>query len=332
MSETSSVLVTGGAGFIGSHLVERLLGMGRRVVVVDNFSDFYDPAIKRRNVGVVSGNRRYTLREGDIRDQAFMEEVFRTGEFECVVHLAAMAGVRPSIEHPRYYNDVNINGTMNVLECCRRHGGRPSGRPRLVFGSSSSVYGVNTKVPFSEDDRVERAISPYAATKLANEVMCHTYHHLYSFPVVCLRFFTVYGPRQRPEMAIAKFIRLVEAGDEVPMFGDGTSQRDYTYCDDIVDGIVAAMGIDARASARGGFEVINLGNSRTVELRELIALIEAATGRTARIKQLPSQPGDVPITYADIGKAKRLLGYSPNYPIERGIERAVAWYRERPAT
>jgi len=325
MGKTSSVLVTGGAGFIGSHLVERLLGMGRRVVVIDDFCDFYDPSIKRRNVALVKDNPGYTLREGDICDQTFMGNVFRAGEaegpFDCVVHLAAMAGVRPSIEHPRHYNDVNINGTMNVLECCRAYG-----RPRLVFGSSSSVYGVNTKVPFSEDDRVEKAISPYAATKLANEVMCHTYHHLYSFPVVCLRFFTVYGPRQRPEMAIAKFIRLVEAGDEVPMFGDGTSRRDYTYCDDIVDGILASMKLDC------GFEVINLGNSRTVELRELIALIEAATGKTARIKQLPSQPGDVPITYADIGKAKRLFGYSPNYPIERGIERAVAWYRERPAT
>jgi UDP-glucuronate 4-epimerase len=330
MSAHASVLVTGGAGFIGSHLVERLLGMGQRVVVVDNFCDFYDPGIKRHNVSLVSDSPGYTLREGDIRDQAFMEDVFRAdaaeGPFDCVVHLAAMAGVRPSIEHPRHYNDVNINGTMNVLECCRHHG-----RPRLVFGSSSSVYGVNTKVPFSEEDRVEQAISPYAATKLANEVMCHTYHHLYGFPVVCLRFFTVYGPRQRPEMAIAKFIRLIEAGDEVPMFGDGTSRRDYTFCDDIVDGIVASMELEAPASADGLFEVINLGNSRTIELRELIALIEAATGKTARIKQLPAQAGDVPITYADISKAQRLLGYRPNYPIERGIERAVAWYREQPA-
>jgi UDP-glucuronate 4-epimerase len=329
MDKQASVLVTGGAGFIGSHLVERLLAMGRRVVVVDNFCDFYDPAIKRRNVALVEGKRGYTLRKGDIRDRLFLDEVFGADRFDCVVHLAAMAGVRPSIEHPRYYNDVNINGTLNVLECCRHHGELPAERPRLVFGSSSSVYGVNTKVPFSEEDRVERAISPYAATKLANEVMCHAYHHLYGFPVVCLRFFTVYGPRQRPEMAIAKFIRLIEAGDEVPMFGDGTTRRDYTYCDDIVDGIVAAMALDAPASARGTFEIINLGNSRTVELKQLIGLIAAALGKEPRIKELPLQPGDVPITYADISKAQRLLGYNPNYPIERGVEQAVAWYREQ---
>ncbi len=324
MGDTGCVLVTGGAGFIGSHLVKRLLGLGWRVAVVDNFCDFYDPAIKRRNVALVEGKSGFTLREGDIRDAAFLQDVFKADRFDCVVHLAAMAGVRPSIEQPRTYSDVNVNGTLNVLECCRAHG-----RPRLVFGSSSSVYGINTKVPFSESDRVERAISPYAATKLAGEVMCHTYHHLYGFSAVCLRFFTVYGPRQRPEMAIAKFIRLIEADYEVPMFGDGTSRRDYTYCDDIVDGILGAMELDARASARGGFEIINLGNSRTVELRALIGLIAAALGKEARIKQLAPQPGDVPITYADISKAQRLLGYSPNFPIERGIERAVAWYREQ---
>ena len=329
MSGQGAVLVTGGAGFIGSHLVERLLAMGRRVVVVDSFCDFYDPAIKRRNVALVEGKQGYTLRKGDIRDREFLDGVFTAERFDCVVHLAAMAGVRPSIEQPRYYQDVNINGTLNVLECCREHGDQPDDRPRLVFGSSSSVYGVNTKVPFSEEDRVERAISPYAATKLANEAMCHTYHHLYGFPVVCLRFFTVYGPRQRPEMAIAKFIRLIEAGDEVPMYGDGTTRRDYTYCDDIVDGIVAAMELDAPASEGGTFEIVNLGNSRTIELRELIGLIAAALGKEPRIKELPLQPGDVPITYADISKAQRLLGYSPNYPIERGVEHAVAWYREQ---
>jgi UDP-glucuronate 4-epimerase len=313
MGEASSVLVTGGAGFIGSHLVERLLGMGRRVVVVDSFCDFYDPAIKRRNVALVEGKRGYALREGDIRDQAFMEAVFEAERFDCVVHLAAMAGVRPSIEQPRYYNDVNINGTMNVLECCRLFG-----LPRLVFGSSSSVYGVNTKVPFSEEDRVERAVSPYAATKLANEV-------------ICLRFFTVYGPRQRPEMAIAKFIRLIEVGGEVPVFGDGSTRRDYTYCDDIVAGIVASMALEPAAPDQSLFEIINLGNSRTVELRELIGLIEQATGKTARLKHLPEQPGDVPVTYADISKARRLLGYQPNYPVEHGIEQAVAWQRSHAA-
>ena len=318
MGEQESVLVTGGAGFIGSHLVERLLSEGRRVVVVDNFCDFYDPAIKRGNVAAVAGQPGFTLAEGDIRDAAFLDGVFQAHKFDCVVHLAAMAGVRPSIEQPRTYSEVNVDGTLNVLECCRHYG-----RPRLVFGSSSSVYGTNTKVPFSETDRVERAISPYAATKLAGEVLCHTYHHLYGFPVVCLRFFTVYGPRQRPEMAIAKFIRLIDSGEAVPMFGDGTSQRDYTYCDDIVDGILGAMGLDA------GFEIINLGNSRTVGLRGLIGLIEAALGKRARIEALPPQPGDVPITYADIAKAERLLGYRPNFPIEPGIERAVAWYRER---
>jgi len=320
MGDTDSVLITGGAGFIGSHLVERLLGLGRRVVVVDNFCSFYDPAIKRRNVAAVEGQSGFTLCEGDIRDAAFLDEVFGAHGFGCVVHLAAMAGVRPSIADPRTYSEVNVGGTLNVLECCRAHGG-----PRLIFGSSSSVYGVNEKVPFSEDDRVERAISPYAATKLAGEVLCHTYHHLYGFPVVCLRFFTVYGPRQRPEMAIAKFIRLIDSGGEVPMFGDGTSRRDYTYCDDVVDGILGAMELSKE------FELINLGNSRTVALRELIGLIEAALGKAARIKELPSQPGDVPITYADITKAERLLGYSPNFPIERGIEQAVAWYRAQPS-
>lgn len=323
MGDTSSVLVTGGAGFIGSHLVERLLSEGRRVVVVDNFCGFYNPAIKRENVALVAGRPGFTLAEGDIRDAAFLDGVFQAHKLDCVVHLAAMAGVRPSIEQPRTYSEVNVDGTLNLLECCRARGARAPGRPRLVFGSSSSVYGTNTKVPFSEADRVERAISPYAATKLAGEVLCHTYHHLYGFPVVCLRFFTVYGPRQRPEMAIAKFIRLIDAGEAVPMFGDGTSQRDYTYCDDIVDAILGAMGLDA------GFEIINLGNSRTVGLRELIGLIEAGLGKRARIEALPPQPGDVPITYADIAKAKRLLGYSPNFPIELGIERAVTWYRER---
>ncbi len=316
-SSKTKILITGGAGFIGSHLVERLLKMGEEVVCLDNFNDFYDPQIKRNNIRVSLENPRFNLAEGDIRDLDFLDNLFGTHRFDMVIHLAAMAGVRPSIEQPQLYNEVNVMGTTNLLEQCKLKSIK-----KFIFGSSSSVYGINSKVPFSEEDRVEQAISPYGATKLAGEVICHTYHHLYGISVVSLRFFTVYGPRQRPEMAIHKFIRLISSGEEVPMYGDGSSCRDYTYVDDIIDGIVASVSLDCR------FEIINLGNSRTIKLKDLISLMEKQLGKRAKIKPLPNQPGDVPITYADISKARRLLNYHPNFPIEKGLAKMVDWYLE----
>lgn len=315
------VLVTGGAGFIGSHFTERLLKSGRKVICLDNFDPFYDPAIKRANLIPSLRHPDFTLVEGDIRDPAALSGIFQSNEVATVVHLAAMAGVRPSVENPQLYNEVNILGTTNLLQQCHE-----AGVSKFVFGSSSSVYGLNDKVPFSEDAPVGRTASPYGATKLAGEVLCHTYHHLYGIPTVCLRFFTVYGPRQRPEMAIHKFIRLVHEAQEVPVFGDGTSQRDYTYIDDIVNGIVSAMELDCQ------FEVVNLGRSETVVLLEMIHLIEGALGTKARIKFLPLQMGDVPITFASVEKAGRLLGYSPAVSIGEGIDRTVRWYQEKRAT
>ena len=313
-----NVLVTGGAGFIGSHLVERLLGEGRwRVHVVDDFNDFYDPAVKRRNVAPHLSREDFRLTEADIRDRDALESVFRESAFDCVVHLAARAGVRPSLVEPLLYAETNIRGTLNLLERARAHGVR-----QFVFGSSSSVYGENEKVPFSEDDPVGRPISPYAATKAAGELLCHTYSHLWGLRCVCLRFFTVYGARQRPDLAIHKFARLISEGRPLPVFGDGTTRRDYTFIDDIIAGVRAA--IDYEASA---FEVFNLGESRTVSLSELIALLERGLGREALIERRPTQPGDVPQTFADISKARRLLGYDPQTPIEEGIRRFVEWFR-----
>ncbi|MDQ3744747.1 MAG: GDP-mannose 4,6-dehydratase [Acidobacteriota bacterium] len=313
-----SVLVTGGAGFIGSHLVERLLGEGLwRVHVVDDFNDFYDPVVKRRNVAPHLSREDFHLTEADIRDRDALESVFRESAFDCVVHLAARAGVRPSLVEPLLYAETNIRGTLNLLELARAHGVR-----QFVFGSSSSVYGENEKVPFSEDDPVGRPISPYAATKAAGELLCHTYSHLWGLRSVCLRFFTVYGARQRPDLAIHKFARLISEGKPLPVFGDGTTRRDYTFIDDIIAGVRA--GIDYEASA---FEIINLGESRTVSLSELIALLERGLGREALIERRPTQPGDVPQTFADISKARRLLGYDPQTPIEEGIRRFVEWFR-----
>lgn len=310
-----AILVTGGAGFIGSHLVERLLA-AEEVVCIDEFNDFYDPAIKRSNLQNALENPRFYLREGDIRDLCFLDAVF--GEFAVteVVHLAARAGVRPSLQDPLLYEDVNGRGTLNLLELCRKHQ-----VGRFIFGGSSSVYGINNKIPFSEDDEISKPVSPYAATKRANELMCYTYHHLYGIQVTVLRFFTVYGPRQRPEMAIHKFTRLVDEGLEVPLYGDGSSRRDYTYVDDIIHGVMAA-----RASVFP-YEIFNLGESRTTELRELVALIEKALGKKARIKYLPDQPGDVPVTYADISKARKVLGYNPQISVEEGIPLFVEWYQ-----
>ncbi|MBV8858281.1 MAG: GDP-mannose 4,6-dehydratase [Acidobacteria bacterium] len=313
-----NVLVTGGAGFIGSHLVARLLAEGRwRVTVVDDFNDFYDPALKRRNVEPHLGRGDFALREADIRDRAALGEVFKGAGFDCIVHLAARAGVRPSLAEPVLYTETNIDGTVNLLELARAHGVR-----QFVFGSSSSVYGENEKVPFAEDDPIFKPISPYAATKAAGELLCHTYSHLFGLRCIALRFFTVYGARQRPDLAIHKFARLISEGKPIPVFGDGTTRRDYTYVDDIVAGVRAALDYEA-----SDYEVVNLGGSRTVSLSELIALLERELGRKAVIDRQPTQPGDVPRTYADVSKARRLLGYDPRTPIEEGIRRFVEWFK-----
>ena len=315
-----NVLVTGGAGFIGSHLVARLLAEGGwRVVVLDDFNDFYDPALKRRNVEPHLGREGFELREADIRDRAALEEIFEETKFDVIVHLAARAGVRPSLAEPVLYTETNINGTVNLLELARGHGVR-----QFVFGSSSSVYGENKKVPFAEDDPVSRPISPYAATKAACELLCHTYSHLFGLRSVCLRFFTVYGARQRPDLAIHKFARLISEGKPIPVFGDGTTRRDYTYVDDIIAGVRAAMDYEAST-----YEVINLGGSRTVSLSELIALLERELNQKAVIDRQPPQPGDVPQTFADVSKARRLLGYDPQTPIEEGVRRFVEWFKSR---
>ena len=312
-----NVLVTGGAGFIGSHLVDCLMSESRRVTVVDNFDPFYDPALKRANLAPHLGREHFELIEADITDAAAMQELFARRRFDAVVHLAARAGVRPSLEDPLAYEATNVRGTYALLEAARR-----SGVQQFVFGSSSSVYGVNARVPFSEDDPIAQPISPYAATKIAGEAACHAYSHLYGMRVICLRFFTVYGARQRPDLAIHKFARLIEAGRPVPLFGDGRTRRDYTYVDDIIAGVVAALGYEASA-----FEVINLGDAATVELRRLVELLEQALGKRALIEWQPAQPGDVPITCANIEKARRLLAYDPKTPIEAGLKKFVAWLR-----
>ncbi len=312
------VLVTGGAGFIGSHLTRRLLGRGERVTVLDSFHDFYDPAVKRANVAAFLERGDYRLVEGDIRDEALVDRLFAESGFTAVVHLAARAGVRPSLAQPIVYEDVNCIGTLRLLEAARHHGPES-----FVFGSSSSVYGINEKVPFAEDDPVDLPISPYATTKRAGELLCFNYHHLYGLRTSCLRFFTVYGPAQRPEMAIHKFTDLLARGRAVPLYGDGSSRRDYTFIDDIVDGVVAAMDLAP------GFEIFNLGGAETTALADLVRWLAEELAVEPRIDYLPDQPGDVPITYADVSKAARLLGYSPKVPIREGLRRFVAWYRQR---
>lgn len=310
-------LLTGGAGFIGSHLTRRLLGRGDRVTVLDDFNDYYDPARKRANVAPFNERDGYRLVEGDIRDTELVDSLFADGGFDSVIHLAARAGVRPSLRQPILYEDVNCIGTLRLLEAARHHG------PRIfVFGSSSSVYGINRKVPFAEDDRVDLPISPYATTKRAGELLCFNYHHLYDLKVSCLRFFTVYGPAQRPEMAIHKFTDLLARGEVIPLYGDGGSRRDYTYIDDIVDGIEAALDLAP------DFEIFNLGGAETTALSDLVRWLAEELAVTPRIEYLPDQPGDVPITYADVSKAARMLGYSPKVPIRQGLERFVAWYRK----
>lgn len=307
------VLVTGGAGFIGSHTLRKLNQLGHETALLDEFNDFYDPAIKRANAAA----NRARIYEGDIRKPADVESAFQDFKPDAIIHLAARAGVRPSLEEPQLYIDTNITGTLNILEGMRRHGIK-----RLVFGSSSSVYGCNTKVPFAEEDQISRTISPYAATKVAGEHLCSVFSHLYDLDIVALRFFTVYGPGQRPDLAIHKFCRLIWEGKTIDQFGDGSTRRDYTFVDDIVDGVTKAL-----LHPVAGYDVFNLGESRTVELRELIHLIESALGRKARIQLKPDQPGDVPVTFADITKSRKLLGYDPRIPIEEGIPRFVEWFK-----
>jgi len=310
------VLVTGGAGFIGSHLCEALLEQGREVQVLDNFNDFYDPEIKRRNIKTALAHSAYSIMEGDIRNQELVSELMATFRPQAVIHLAAMAGVRPSIAMPHLYNDVNIAGTTVLLEASREHSVQ-----NFVFGSSSSVYGSHDQVPFSEEDILNRPVSPYAATKLAGEQLCFTYHHLYDIPVSCLRFFTVYGPRQRPEMAIHLFARKIMNGDSITIYGDGSSRRDYTYIDDIINGVIRSL------DRPQNFEIFNLGESRTVGLSEMVSILEDTIGLEADILYEPDQPGDVPVTYADVTKAGRVLGYEPSVPIEEGIRLFVKWLK-----
>jgi UDP-glucuronate 4-epimerase len=310
-----SVLVTGGAGFIGSHLCEALLSAGRDVVALDDFDDFYDPDVKRANLAACGRSPRFKLVVGDIRDGQALDALLSGGAVELIVHLAARAGVRPSIQ------DVNVGGTAVLLEAARRHGVH-----KFIFASSSSVYGNNRKVPFAESDNVDHPISPYAATKKAGELLCHTYHHLFGIDVTCLRLFTVYGARQRPDLAIHKFARLIEAGEPIPVFGDGSMERDHTYIDDIIDGMLRAI------ERCEGYHIYNLGESRPVTLIQLVAALEAALGKQATISRRPPQPGDVEQTYADTSLAKHDLGYQPATRLEDGLERFVAWLRGEPAS
>ncbi|RPJ83678.1 MAG: NAD-dependent epimerase/dehydratase family protein [Acidobacteria bacterium] len=309
------VLVTGGAGFIGSHACEHLLDRGDEIVVVDNCNDFYDPRIKARNLDNVRARGHFPFYCQDLLDRPALSEVFKTHQPSAVLHLAAYAGVRPSLENPVLYTQVNVTGTAGLLELAREFG-----VTNFVFASSSSVYGINSKVPFAEEDPISQPVSPYAATKRAAELLCFTHHHNHGLPISCLRFFTVYGPRQRPEMAIHKFVRTIVNDGEIPVYHQGKSERDYTYVDDVVQGILGAL------DRPDGFQIYNLGNSRTVPLMRLIELVETALRKKARIKLLPAQAGDVPITYADISRAREHLGYSPETPIEEGIPKFVEWY------
>ncbi len=317
MGSFGPVLVTGGAGFIGSNLVDRLLDDGEQVVALDNFDRFYDPNQKRRNLENALSREGFRLVEGDIRDREGLDRLFEGNRIGTVVHLAARAGVRPSIENPELYTSVNLDGTTKLLEACRRHG-----VSRFLFGSSSSVYGNNRKIPFAENDPVDRPISPYAATKKAGEVLCHAHHHLFGMRISCLRFFTVYGPRQRPEMAIHRFTREIDSGEAVQQFGDGSSARDYTYVDDIVEGILAAM------ERTRGYHIWNLGGSKTITLSSLIRRIAERLGKEPIIRVRPVQPGDVERTWADTTLAGAELGWKAQVGIEEGLDRFVAWFRK----
>lgn len=309
------ILVTGGAGFIGSHLTEHLLRSGCEVSVIDDLNDFYSPEFKRDNLIAIQKVAPIRFFECDICDQDRVFEAVEAVRPEMIIHLAARAGVRPSLEQPLLYERVNVSGTMVLLEACKAFGVQ-----KFVFASSSSIYGIANRVPFSEEDTRDLPISPYAATKIAGEKICYTYSHLYGINAVCLRFFTVYGPRQRPDLAICKFTGMIDRGDPIPVFGDGSSGRDYTYIDDIVEGVMAATQLDC------SFDVFNLGNAHPVELNTLIATIEDTLGKKAHIRKLPLQPGDVPITFADIRKAGKVLGYTPKTTLQEGVRKFVDWY------
>ncbi len=310
-----AILVTGGAGFIGSHLIERFLREGEKVVCIDDFNDYYDPRVKRANIQPFLQEKHFQLYEADIRDSRAIDEIFEMEDIRAVVHLAARPGVRDSLNDPQLYTQVNIQGTLNILEGVRRKGIR-----KFIFGSSSSVYGLSRRIPFREDDSADKPVSPYAAGKRAGELLCYTYHQLYQISMTILRFFTVYGPRGRPEMAIYKFTRLIDEGRDIPVYGDGRSQRDYTYVSDIIQGITSAL------RENFSFEVFNLGGGKTVELKYMISLLEKSLQKKAGIKYCPEQSGDVPLTTADIGKARKLLKYAPRVPLPEGIEKFIQWY------
>jgi UDP-glucuronate 4-epimerase len=312
-------LVTGGAGFIGSHVCERLLQSGHAVWALDDLNPFYSPAVKEKNLReIASLGKPFTFVAKDLSDVKALEKLFQEARFDQVIHLAARAGVRPSLDEPEFFQQVNVEGTVNILEAARRHGVK-----KALLASSSSVYGVNKKVPFAESDPVFSVISPYAASKLACEALGHVYHHVYGMDVTMLRFFTVYGPRQRPDLAIHKFAKLISAGKPIPVYGDGSTARDYTYISDIVDGMIAC------AEGKFGYEIFNLGGSETVTLARLIELLEKSLGQKAAIERLPDQPGDVPLTYADITKSRKFLGYSPKVKIEQGIPLFVEWFKRQ---
>lgn len=316
------ILLTGGAGFIGSHLAEALLRSGAALSIVDNLDEFYSPAWKKANLEAIRRIGPFDFFDRDICATDRLRETFASARPDAIVHLAARAGVRPSIEQPRLYEQVNVAGTVNLLELCREF--RVS---RLIFGSSSSVYGASSSAPFSEKESGLRPISPYAATKLAGELFCYTYAHLYNLPVMALRFFTVYGPRQRPDLAIHKFVARIEAGKPLPIFGDGETGRDYTYVDDIVAGVLGALDYEISSTDGAPFEVCNLGNSHPVKLSELVRMLERVTGKKAIVQREVPQQGDVPLTWADISKAEKLLGYRPQTTLEEGLKKFVAWYR-----
>ena len=320
------VLVTGGAGFIGSHVAEKLVSRGDQVVIVDSFDPFYDPKVKRRNIGELMQSASAELIEADICDESRLDNLIGDSQIDAIIHLAARAGVRPSLERPSDYIRTNVEGTQSLLDIARRRRIRP-----FVFGSSSSVYGDTTPVPFSEIQPADEPISPYAATKRAAELLCRVHACLYGASILCLRLFTVYGPRQRPDLAIHKFARLMLAKEEIPVFGDGSTERDYTYVGDAVDGIVRALDW-CNASAAGAFEIVNIGESATTSLAALVDLIARELEVTPKIRQLPAQPGDVQRTYADITRAKEILGYDPRTTMEEGIHRFAEWLRAQPAS
>lgn len=315
------ILVTGGAGFIGSHLTERLLADGHQVAILDDFNDYYDPQIKRDNIAAF--RKDAAVYQIDLRDGGAVRALFHREKFDTIAHLAARAGVRPSIQLPQLYYDTNVAGTLHLLEAARL-----TGVERFIFASSSSVYGATKTVPFSEAECLRQTLSPYAATKIAGEFLCSTYSHLHRLRVVALRFFTVYGARQRPDLAIHQFTRKIDAGEPIDQFGDGSTRRDYTYIDDIIGGVMGALRYEGAL-----WDVFNLGESDTIQLRDLISAIELELGKRAKINRLPEQPGDMPLTCADISKARKLLGYNPSTPLRQGLPKFVAWYREHaPAT